>query len=598
MPSPHESGKTDWTQLRSKAKSLMNSLILLDQDLDLILNHKTNIYIAIDFYDLVNYVYPNKKVFIKKYRDTELKKAISREVLFNMMGSIYTYPIILLPPYLSEINDFFYIARRKLLRLEDVNYKNRINNGVIQVLRRLNDLENADEKDVLAGFKEEVYYLTLFYSKFFSTGLVGLKNLLQLNFTPNPSGIPSYSSIIGKTKKERNDYFSFFKELRPHKAIQNIRDSRAIQYVKALNQELAGKNMICFISSSIIMSEVKPKLNMTFFYNNSIKYDPMRHIESIYYYILAIYFSLGINAIEDYAAGGNFELDPEELKILHKSIKQQINLLNSIPSITDEMIQSEDLGLVGGEFSEWIDRLTEFNNIIDKLEKDIWLTYTIANSEREGRQINKFFNLDVTNRLDSLKKELERADCSKELSNELKITHNILSEWVLNKAIDSKTKKDSFIEADCLMWCIAAVDRWEFMKKFSDLTYLNEVLRGRSSEPLETPNVLPLKEDLLILYDETKENKDIYLITPQETIPEEKPKIRIFEMDIDEIQRHLADKLNKMNSQEVNINCYDPIVDLMNIIINNPKLNIKTYDDKMDTIVELIGKIRNVQGRS
>ena len=108
----------DLTELKEWAINLESYFECITEDLDLKINHKVYIHIALDFFDLINHIYPEEHLFVTNDRIGVLKLEIAREALFDLCGSIYEQPIVLLPPYLSELNDFFYFSSNKLIDLE------------------------------------------------------------------------------------------------------------------------------------------------------------------------------------------------------------------------------------------------------------------------------------------------------------------------------------------------------------------------------------------------------------------------------------------------------------------------------------------------
>jgi hypothetical protein len=109
---------------RSWAEKYEKALIAIKRDLELILEHNSKIYIAIDFHDLFEHCFSIEHLNLDKQfpeKEMRIKRSISRNGLFYILNNIYESPIILLPPYISELNDLNKLYAKKIMNVFDSN---------------------------------------------------------------------------------------------------------------------------------------------------------------------------------------------------------------------------------------------------------------------------------------------------------------------------------------------------------------------------------------------------------------------------------------------------------------------------------------------
>jgi hypothetical protein len=253
---------------------------ILNNDLNLILNHNFEIYIAVDFHDIFQFCFfnltLNENFQQKIYKKEELlRKQISRSILFFMMEDIYKKPILLLPPYVAEANEFIdyylhnnheYFLNRKKTKLpiafQNLNSKNEYR-LLIRSLRAKsqesiffldNDfLENLfldddfldDEQDVepMDGIK--------MFGKILRFHITTDPSKIFLNCNSNHDTLDEYNSIrMGFKDSEDNELKEIIQKIRPSRFIQNRRDAVAIHYIRSLNNKLNRYNKATLLVSS------------------------------------------------------------------------------------------------------------------------------------------------------------------------------------------------------------------------------------------------------------------------------------------------------------------------------------------------------------
>lgn len=108
------------------AKKLKDNLEILKTDLKLVIECGFEIIIAIDFFDLFEYCFPfandlgSKEMFKSKFGDREfLNREMARHLLFYKLDNLYSFPVLLLPPYIQERNSFFKFIGKLIIEYKD-----------------------------------------------------------------------------------------------------------------------------------------------------------------------------------------------------------------------------------------------------------------------------------------------------------------------------------------------------------------------------------------------------------------------------------------------------------------------------------------------
>ena len=83
------------------------NLEILQNDLELILDNNLRIVIAVDSIDILQLCFPNYNYKNTHNQEEFIKQQISRMLIFYLTNSVYVKPIMLLPPYISELNAFY-----------------------------------------------------------------------------------------------------------------------------------------------------------------------------------------------------------------------------------------------------------------------------------------------------------------------------------------------------------------------------------------------------------------------------------------------------------------------------------------------------------
>jgi hypothetical protein len=364
-----------FVNLKKWAKDYRKELMIFEKDLKLKLNLNMKIFIAIDFYDLVSQAFPERNLILKSNKELEIRRAIARESILSNSNQIYSYPLILLPPYLSEANDFFYVAGNNLVSLNSEELKGKIQNQIKSILTKL---ENKETNHLLDELEKHSLSLAIYYSPQFMIGLRGLKDLLRCKVNPDPTIIGNYFQYVLYIKDMNNKYYSSLKRYRPNKTIPNLRDSKAIQYIEELNKRLDEKEMLIFVSSSNIFNLFRDDHRISRRINDD-NYDLIRGIDSFYYALLETYMVFRKEDINGKILDSIFKLDHDQIEMLLNYVTYHVDLLGHIESITELYINSVGMGSISGRFRavliDFINELSTLKEIMDKKEKDIILDY-------------------------------------------------------------------------------------------------------------------------------------------------------------------------------------------------------------------------------
>jgi hypothetical protein len=486
------------------AKKFRDGLKNLDMDLDLRLAHHLNVYIAIDFYDVVSLLFPEQRIFLSNNSEDELRRAIAREALFNNLGNFYKYPIILLPPYLSESVDFFRLAADRLLYMENDEFREELNNRTKMILNRLKNKDHNLSSGDLSDLEKSALYLALYFGPYFMTGIKGFKDLLaKEKLSPKPP-IDNYLEIISNIKDKENVFYLNFKGLRPKRTIQNIRDSKAVQYVNEINNKLDGDGILFLMTSASAFRKFESECNISRLVD-AHKCSLTRDIDCCYYAIIEAYILLEYNLRADVDKDISIDLNNNQLKLLHEIIKKHLAILEAMNNLTEGMINAVSTGSISGRFLEMAEVFINFKNIMENMERAIVLNYIKDISYKEDlSHLVNYFNQTIINYLEDLRESLKSESFSK-------IIHNRISE-LFNEQMDyEKLIMESTTEhypeyISKLVDCVGK-EEWDEMKINKEK--LNKTLKA--GFPLDDPQFITLSDNKYLIIDNARENDEIYL---------------------------------------------------------------------------------------
>jgi hypothetical protein len=247
-------------------------------DLDLIIKGY-QIYIASDFHDIFRLSFPFAEIFDMGKRgmwknESEMQKFLKREnsriIAFYMLNNLYRKPILMLPSYLREANDFFIKLSKnvtKFIKFEDKEKAQEFQNEYTMKFKRAK--HNNDYKELIAYVDKKAPELIFYFHRGFTDGVKKFFSLLKKDITPNPSKLfdprdANFSKYIRKYYSINNEIAEFYPdrlkdlETKVHvsrpldlKGIQNKRDSEAIYYIERLNEIFKiEKKLFIFLSSA------------------------------------------------------------------------------------------------------------------------------------------------------------------------------------------------------------------------------------------------------------------------------------------------------------------------------------------------------------
>lgn len=275
-------------EYRSWAKDYRYDLTLMQSDLELILEG-FEIYLAVDFHDIYQYCFPFmdlndlKTIQDESKRLSFLKKHITRSFVYFKLEKLYNVPILLLPPYRRECDDFIKRLNRHTSRYIAENIQREIDIKLIKsIIKNYNSSEGDTDLDKLVNtMDQKALELIFFMNRSQHSGIDLLEELFQKYIKIDPSflqyGTPLYAGylkdIVYRATKlsimngENSGYEDKLKQIRPYydKEAQNKRDAEAIRYVYNINKELINykKAVILFSSAPHMSRLMRESLNAT-----------------------------------------------------------------------------------------------------------------------------------------------------------------------------------------------------------------------------------------------------------------------------------------------------------------------------------------------
>jgi hypothetical protein len=355
-----------------------------------------------------------------------------------------------------------------------------------------------------------------------------------------------------------------------------------VQYIEELNSALQGTGIIYLLSSSKIFSRFKEEEPIVIEIENE-NYDIIRNIDSFYYLALEMYFCLGINAIEEYNEDLELHLHNFELRILRRHIRYQLALVRSLSSMSEQLIQSVKWGTLGGIYLQWVTKLLEFKDTIEKLEKDILLAYIGEHSE-EGNvtHLDGYLGNLIVQRLENLRKDITDDSFLVELNKrirDLQIEQEDCANWILDEMDD----KASLIVPELGLKNVGCLLDYKFYYNLMNKEYITRILKRDELDPIEIPYVQKLREGTAVLYDKGNINKNLYIV-----IHEEANIVRIYDFNMDILYRSLLDIDNTENLDSKSLNKFlnKPMVRILELLINYNEMIPYIHKEEIATLLK------------
>lgn len=247
---------------KSKAESYRAALKTLRDDLEIKIAG-SNIIVAMDFCDIFEHCFPALDIFrgnIYRYerenKDRYLRRELGRCALFYLLKSIYSRPVLLLPPYMLESIQFLRILS---CELEDLNLKNKefFDNFLDSLSKdldkiNLNDNKDKDEiNDLLKKIDRMAPDLAYLVSPCFDLGKDGFISLLNTVVRPSTKGIYNYMELLDNIHYMNYDHIKgVMSNIRPEHIMSNKRDAKAVQYIEQINKRINNKDVMVLVSSA------------------------------------------------------------------------------------------------------------------------------------------------------------------------------------------------------------------------------------------------------------------------------------------------------------------------------------------------------------
>jgi hypothetical protein len=259
------------------AAKYRSHLLILEIDINIKLNNKNKIFIALDFCDLLEHCIPSLYnltfMIIKNSSEGEkfVKNELGRCAIFYFLQSLYQKPIILLPPYLHESISFLESSKYQMNKAMEADRREISERYVRKVENKLkacfNKNQCEDSQELLNRLISVGPDMALILSPYFMSGLRGYEEFLKKNITPFPQDyfpreFSNYCELISDVNKENSkDIELVLSLIRPTKPISNRRDAFAIRCIEELNHGIGENNILLLASSASHMVKFKDRIN-------------------------------------------------------------------------------------------------------------------------------------------------------------------------------------------------------------------------------------------------------------------------------------------------------------------------------------------------
>jgi len=413
-----------YNQWLIKYKSNLN---IIKNDLDLIINKNFNIFFAVDFHDIYDYCFPFYSYYksidnnkLKEYFDLQL----SRSILFFMLDNIYAKPILLLPPYLRETNDFLEYLQSHAGKFTDDKFKKILLSkiGISDASYYLNNSKSVNREKLLELLGSKTIDIAGFFVMGLSSGLYMYLNLMNNHISVSPAFLdnlilrPSniandfdlslYDSILEDDNRDLEIIVSNVRD-DEQKQHQNRRDAEALRYIIELNDLLSRSNAAIFLISSaphMIRLQNSPLINKDIGGNHlTLLRDP----------------SFLLTMIQEIAS--LFRCRTAKLSLKDIDFKDLMSVVDSdLIKLDTFLLNSNDFSTLSGNFRESvvIDSLKGIIDLSDRLDNmDLALLIDQFLPKVDNSLILKPDNIErnIIKSLTELSKLLERIDFTEKI---------------------------------------------------------------------------------------------------------------------------------------------------------------------------------------
>ena len=425
-------------------KKYRSNLEIIRNDLDLILNKNFEIFLAVDFHEIYEYCFPFPDLYILKNKDRGskeyLKLQLSRSILFFMLNAIYKKPILLLPPYLREINDFLIAitSEAKTFTNEEDNKNSWIEYELRDIITYLNMSEKVDFEKLLGLLDSKAIDIVVFSGTILSSGMSTFKYLMKNYITPSPEFMENFpekyykkinNSILKFGNKDLEEIVSGSRHS-ADKNLQNKRDAEALRYIKDLNKYLNGSNKAIFlISSSPHMIRLQDSILINKHYGD-VEIPLLRDPSFLFTMIQEI--------------GNLFRYRMQKSSLDEICLEDLISVIDhDLIRIDSLLLDSTDLTTLGGQFRESVkmDILSQIMDLSDRLDNmdfALLIDEFLPNIDSLAIMKPDVIESDVIKSLKELSKLLEQDDFTERIFEKITELEKARLEyfWNLTKECD------------------------------------------------------------------------------------------------------------------------------------------------------------------
>jgi hypothetical protein len=407
------------------------SLSKLKGDLDLKQKNKSNIYVAIDFYDLYEHCFPDLEMITGEnisLRENYIKRQISRFALIYLFKNIYNHPLIILPPHLNELTSFYKIYDSKIERALKTDDFTGIQKYIEKIFSDYSDINILTTRDLIEKLERDAPDLAFLFSPCFMAGLKGLRGLFANNMIspiiqdPNLNSDAFYALIRTVSIKENIEledlvykWTLFIKDRTPDEFRRTkrnkSRDAKAIQYLNEINKALSEKDILLLVSSD-------PSLNKRKFQRDSIiakrifgeVYPLIRTTHPFYIALIELCNIIGLEKIKSLRT---INVDNSTLGKMHANISQDLQTLSNYLNFTET---SAHVGL-SGRYSDLLEVLvrasTGLRNLIDRRDRtSLLILIDKFYMEKDLFNWNEDLRSEIIKYFEDLKSEIKTKDFS------------------------------------------------------------------------------------------------------------------------------------------------------------------------------------------
>ena len=538
-----------------------------------------SIYLAIDFFDLYEHCFPaadylkgdDKKLDITN-RDKFFKREIARCGFIYFLNNIYSHPLILLPPYLSESLDYLRSTPKKIADTYKKTYKQDINKFAETIIGQFKDLDldnmsEDDFKTFLIKLNKSGPGITYLFSPSFDKGLEGYAYLLHNYFDPSPKELENYLEEIKKIfQMDSSHIYNIMNHFRARRKPSNKRDAKSIQYVEELNKKFGDDKILLLISSAEHFRKFRKSITcnkpISLGANSYPQIACEKKIDGRVFPLIRGTNTFYIALLEICNLIGRNNIKIKELNI------DKISLDDLLKTISVDIITFENF-LRGIGYTKFLSGQLKYD-VYDSYREDIYkgemLKEYIEERERSdliliAKQVypdielcmdkRKIYNEYIYNTLKKIEQITSKEEFIKIFTNKifsLEKQRMDLEQWVQRQRDSYKVEPIPEIVLNQDLKCIFETEsiNLEDILKTKDVNKLNMLFKEKGLDVFQSSEIIEIDPDRFVIIDKDDEVSSIY------SVVKIKNKFNVYLFDLNLLTYFLYIINEKMKSHEIN----------------------------------------------